>query len=125
MKEFYLKKNENNEVIFFFRNINKNSVPKKIWIEEMNKKILFYNSKTTFERLLNFLEVRNKIEHKLDDVEISIWIGKEYKIVKIKMSNQINKFENLQFSISNNDYINTGEEIYIIKENNNINERLR
>lgn len=84
MKEFYLKKTENNEVIFFFRNINKNSVPKKIWIEEMNKKILFYNSKTTFERLLNFLEVRNKIEHKLDDVEISIWIGKEYKIVKIK-----------------------------------------
>ncbi|ACZ01652.1 hypothetical protein [Streptobacillus moniliformis] len=123
MKEFYLKKTENNEVIFFFRNINKNSVPKKIWIEEMNKKILFYNSKTTFERLLNFLEVRNKIEHKLDDVEISIWIGKEYKIVKIKMSNQINKFENLEFSTSN--YINTGEEIYIIKKNNNINERLK
>ncbi len=37
------------------------------------------------------------------------------------MSNQINKFDNLEFSTSN--YINTGEDINIIKKNNNINDR--
>ncbi|WP_064580288.1 hypothetical protein [Streptobacillus moniliformis] len=123
MKEFYLKKTENNEVLFFFRNINKNSISKKMWIQEMDKKNFFYDSQTTFKRLLDFLEVKNQMEHIYDDVCINIWLGKEYKVIKIKMHNQINKFENLEFSTSN--YINTGEEIYIIKKNNNINERLK
>ncbi|WP_064613484.1 hypothetical protein [Streptobacillus moniliformis] len=119
MKEFYLKKNDDNEVLFFFRQKYENSISTSKWKEEIDKSGFLVESQRTFEKLIDFLEVQNKIEQRLDDVLINVWLGKEYKVIKIKMYNQTNKYENLHFNISDDNYINTGDEIYIIKKNNN------
>ncbi|CAM3252573.1 hypothetical protein STFE110948_06975 [Streptobacillus felis] len=123
MKEFYLKKNNKNEIIFFFREKTKNSSSKEIWMQKIdeNSKINDLDSNATFNKLLCFLEVKNKIIHTLDDVNITIWRGEEYKITKIEMNKQIT---GLQFSIADENYICTENEIYIINQNNSINERL-
>ncbi len=124
MKEFYLKKNNKNEILFFFRNYNKNKISKNEWIRKIDENSENENSADSFKKLLKFLDIKNKIIHKLDDVLITIWRGNEYKITKIEMGNNEKIINNTKFSIAEDNYICSENEIYIINKNNNINERL-
>ncbi|WP_064608946.1 hypothetical protein [Streptobacillus moniliformis] len=125
MKEFYLKKNNNNEILFFYRYRFKDSISKEEWIKSINenKTLNKKDSQKTFKELLLFLNIKNKIIHKLDDVEITVWKGNEYKITRIKMKNDKKSMNDMKFSISDDNYICTENIIYIINKNNNINER--
>lgn len=90
MKEFYLK-NKNDEIYFFFRNKNKNSVSYLEWKRMIDKKDDLGDPYESLEKFLKFIEFEKKETSNFDSVEITEWKGLKYKLVKIT-------FENYDFS---------------------------
>ncbi|RRD40381.1 hypothetical protein EII29_02565 [Leptotrichia sp. OH3620_COT-345] len=109
MKQFYFKE-KNGELYFFYRDTRKNKEKTgyKKWTEMCDNKEIKRNN--TFNELLGFLKIKQKIEHKIDEMIITIWISEKYKLIRIENNNQ-NLKEN------ENSYLaKLGDVIYILKK---------
>lgn len=82
MKEFYFKE-EDNETYFFFRDKEKSKIIYEEWKKKCDEIILEKND--TLKKLLKFLNLNNnnKSEINIENLKITVWKNKEYKLIKV------------------------------------------
>ena len=119
MKEFYFK-NYKNQVYFFFRTVNENSVDYDSWKKYINNKIDFVDPDQTFKKLLKFLKIKNKptISY-INETKVSIWESEEYRLIEFVLNkNDKNVLTNMNF----NNIVIINNTFYCIIKKGEINE---